>query len=69
LDLKIRGAGELSGARQWGLSDIAMDALKNLKMVEAARAEAQRIIAEDPTLKNFPTLAEKIQRAETIHLE
>jgi len=69
LDLKIRGAGELSGARQWGLSDIAMDALKNLKMVEAARAEAQRIIAEDPTLKNFPTLAEKIHRAETIHLE
>ena len=69
LDLKIRGAGELSGARQWGLSDIAMDALKNLKMVEAARAEAQRIIAEDPTLKNFPTLAEKIQRAEAIHLE
>jgi len=46
-----------------------MDALKNLKMVEAARAEAQRIIAEDPTLKNFPTLAEKIQRAEAIHLE
>src|SRR3989338_8570892 len=69
LDLKIRGAGELSGTRQWGLSDIAMDALKNLKMVEAARAEAQRIIAEDPTLKNFPTLAEKIQRAEAIHLE
>ena len=69
LDLKIRGAGELSGARQWGLSDIAMDALKNLKMVEAARAEAQKIIAEDPTLKNFPTLAEKIHRAETIHLE
>lgn len=69
LDLKIRGAGELAGARQWGLSDIAMDALKNLKMVEAARAEAQRIIAEDPTLKNFPTLAEKIHRAETIHLE
>ena len=69
LDLKIRGAGELSGTRQWGLSDIAMDALKNLKMVEAARAEAQRIIAEDPTLKNFPTLAEKIHRAEAIHLE
>ena len=69
LDLKIRGAGELAGARQWGLSDIAMDALKNLKMVEAARAEAQRIIAEDPTLKNFPALAEKIHRAEAIHLE
>lgn len=69
LDLKIRGAGELSGARQWGLSDIAMEALKNLKMVEAARAEAQKIIATDPTLKNFPTLAEKIHLAEAIHLE
>ena len=67
--LKFRGGGGRAGARQWGLSDIAMDALKNLKMVEAARAEAQRIIAEDPTLKNFPALAEKIHRAEAIHLE
>ena len=44
-DLSLRGAGELIGGKQWGVSDIAMDALKNLKLVEAARKEAQAIIA------------------------
>ena len=33
-DLKIRGAGELGGGKQWGVSDIGMEALKNIKMVE-----------------------------------
>ncbi len=43
-DLKFRGAGELSGGKQWGVSDIAMEALQNIKMVEAARTEAQLVI-------------------------
>ena len=34
-DLKIRGAGELGGGKQWGVSDIGMEALRNIKMVEA----------------------------------
>ena len=38
-DLTLRGAGELVGGKQWGVSDIAMEALKNIKLVEAARAE------------------------------
>ncbi|MES2006729.1 MAG: ATP-dependent DNA helicase RecG, partial [Patescibacteria group bacterium] len=37
LDLMQRGPGELSGRQQWGISDIGMEALKNLKLVEAAR--------------------------------
>jgi len=56
LDLVQRGAGELSGVRQWGISDVAMEALKNMKMVEAARSEAVRIITKDPTLSGFPGL-------------
>ena len=27
-DLALRGAGELAGGKQWGVSDIAMEALK-----------------------------------------
>ena len=46
-DLKFRGSGELSGGKQWGVSDIAMEALKNIKMVEAARTEAKILIEED----------------------
>ncbi|MBI2476478.1 MAG: ATP-dependent DNA helicase RecG [Candidatus Taylorbacteria bacterium] len=69
-DLKFRGAGELSGRQQWGVSDIAMEALQNLKMVEAARAEAGRLIAEDETLSRYPLLAESIKtRDGEVHFE
>jgi len=57
LDLAQRGAGGLAGARQWGVSDVAMDALRNLRLVEAARAEATRLISEDITLAKHPALA------------
>src|SRR3989344_3081198 len=43
-DLAQRGAGELSGSKQWGISDLGMEAIKNLKMVEAARLEAQKLV-------------------------
>lgn len=69
-DLKFRGAGELGGGKQWGVSDIAMEALQNLKMVEAARAEAYRLINEDETLSHFPILASAVaERGEKIHFE
>lgn len=56
-DLTLRGAGELAGNRQWGVSDIAMEAIKNLRLVEAARTEAARLIERDPDLSTLPTLA------------
>ncbi len=59
MDLALRGAGELGGGKQWGISDIGMEAIKNLKMVEAAREEAKRLLVEDATLANRP----KIRRA------
>ncbi|MDP2655078.1 MAG: helicase-related protein, partial [bacterium] len=69
-DLVLRGAGELGGGRQWGVSDIAMEALKNIKLVEAARAEAARVVANDPDLKNHPALALRASLADRqMHLE
>lgn len=62
-DLELRGAGELGGGRQWGISDIGMEALKNIKMVEAARQESQKIISEDPKLKNYPLILERIKNS------
>lgn len=62
LDLAQRGAGELSGLRQWGISDVAMEALKNLKMVEAARTEAIRLITEDITLSKYPLLQKVVEK-------
>jgi len=69
-DLAIRGAGELSGGRQWGVSDIAMEALRNLKLVEAARTEAARLISVDPNLRAYPALAARAASAlAALHLE
>lgn len=56
MDLSMRGAGDLAGVKQWGMSDLAMEAIKNIKMVEYARKEAHEIIEHDPVLENFPEL-------------
>jgi len=68
-DLESRGSGELYGRRQWGISDIGMEAIKNIKMVEAARKEAQTLIKKDPELKKLPLLAEKVTTRGEIHFE
>jgi len=70
LDLMLRGAGELGGTKQWGITDLGMEAIKNIKMVEAARAEAVRLIEEDPELDNYPLLKQKVhQKAGEFHFE
>ncbi len=69
-DLLQRGPGELGGRKQWGISDIGMEALKNLKLVEAARKEALALVGEDETFKNYPILARALSaRVQTSHFE
>ena len=69
-DLMFRGPGELSGRNQWGMSDVGMEALKNIKMVEAAREEARRIVTEDPALKKYPLMRERLEKIlQKIHFE
>ncbi len=69
-DLKLRGPGELAGSSQWGISDMGMQALQNLKMVEAARTDATRIIETDASLVAYPALLHRVaQRAATLHME
>ncbi|MFA6006795.1 MAG: ATP-dependent DNA helicase RecG [Candidatus Paceibacterota bacterium] len=68
-DLMLRGGGELSGSKQWGISDLGMEAIKNIKMVEAARAEAKALIFKDPELRKYPALATHIQNSKLTHLE
>lgn len=70
LDLTLRGAGELGGTKQWGITDLGMEAIKNIKMVEAARTEAIRLIEEDPELTNYPLLKTKVkQKTSEFHFE
>jgi ATP-dependent DNA helicase RecG len=65
LDLANRGAGELSGGKQWGVSDLAMSALRNIKMVEFAREEARNIIENDTELNSYPTLKKLVNMQES----
>ncbi len=70
-DLKFRGAEALSGTKQWVISDLAMEALQNLKMVEAARSEAKRLLEEDEMLSHYPLLQSHLasRKKEEIHFE
>ncbi|MFJ6652178.1 ATP-dependent DNA helicase RecG [Microbacterium sp. NPDC091313] len=64
VDLELRGEGDVLGAAQSG----ARSSLRLLRVVEdadlitRARAEAERIIADDPTLDAHPGLAGAIER-------
>jgi ATP-dependent DNA helicase RecG len=70
LDLTLRGSGGLGGTKQWGITDLGMEAIKNIKMVEAARTEAIHLIEEDPELNNYSLLKAKVkQKTSEFHFE
>lgn len=62
MDLKLRGPGTLSASKQWGISDLGMSAIKNIKLVEAARYEAGQIIEHDPSLDGYPLIKKEIEQ-------
>lgn len=69
-DLAIRGPGDFTGQRQWGIPDLAMASLSDTVLVSKARNEAKEILIEDPELKKYPLLAQKAKEYKTrIHLE
>jgi ATP-dependent DNA helicase RecG len=70
-DLQFRGTGELYGAKQSGLSDLGMEAIKNLKLVEAARSEAQKLVHSSTDIeKEYPLIAHKVAAiGATLHME
>ena len=70
VDLTERGAGSLIGNRQSGLTDIGMEAIKNRRLVEVAKAEAKNLLLSDPNLEypEHKLLYDKIQEF-TFHEE
>lgn len=68
-DLATRGAGDLYGSRQWGMSDLGMEALQNAKLIKAARDEARGLIEHDPSLTSQRALLDRITRDGTPHVE
>lgn len=69
-DLQFRGGGQLYGAKQSGLTDLGMEAIKNIKLVEAARNEARNLVAQDIDLSNYPLIQERlIKTGQSLHME
>jgi len=69
-DLEIRGPGDFSGTRQWGIPDLVMSSLKDVFLVEKTRQTAKELLEEDPELKKYPLLFEKVEGLrKKIHLE
>lgn len=67
-DMDTRGAGELAGLRQSGIPDLAMEGLKNPKLVSLAREEAETLIQEDPDMQQHETLRQTIENR-SVHNE
>lgn len=68
-DMLARGIGALMDGKQWGISDIAMEAIKNPKLVEIARKVARELVDSDPLLSKYPELSKTIQMRDSVHME
>lgn len=68
-DLSLRGTGELTGLKQWGISDIGMEALRNTKLVEVAQLSAKKILSLDPFLEKHTALHILVKQYEQMHFE
>lgn len=69
-DMKLRGPGEFFGVKQSGLPDLAMASLANIDLIKKARAEARLLLKEDPSLKSYPLLRQKLESFQKlIHFE
>lgn len=60
-DMKIRGPGEFFGVKQSGMPDLGMASLANMDLIKKARAEARLLLKEDPSLKNYPLLRDRLE--------
>jgi ATP-dependent DNA helicase RecG len=61
-DMRLRGMGELLGARQHGMSDEAMNALQRPVLIDEIRAEVEHVRATDPGFDNHPLLKAAVIR-------
>jgi ATP-dependent DNA helicase RecG len=60
-DMELRGIGQLMGARQHGLTDRGMDALRDPELLSEVRQEAEAVLAADPDLTRHPALKAAVE--------
>ena len=61
LDLKIRGSGTMFSTRQHGRFELKIADLSNLRLIEKAKASAQKLLNSNPTLDKYLQLKRKLQ--------
>ncbi|MFH1535882.1 MAG: helicase-related protein, partial [Patescibacteria group bacterium] len=61
LDLKIRGGGEIFGAKQSGRFEFKIASFSNLKLLETTRHAASKLLRSNPALDKYPRLKAKLQ--------
>jgi ATP-dependent DNA helicase RecG len=61
-DLDIRGPGEFLGTRQAGMPDLKVaNIVRDMKILEKAKAEAFGLIKTSPELREFPSLKKTVE--------
>jgi ATP-dependent DNA helicase RecG len=61
LDLELRGPGDLYGTRQSGYIDLKFGSLSDTELITTTHQEAKKLLTQDKTLANNPTLMSKIK--------
>jgi len=61
-DLELRGPGDFLGTRQSGLPDLRVAQLSDMETLTTARAAAQSLFVQDPTLISYPQLARRVEQ-------
>lgn len=69
-DLKERGPGQFFGTVQSGFPDLAMQALRNPRLLTSAKGYAEGILKEDSGLSRYPGIRERLgQFTKELHRE
>lgn len=61
-DLDMRGPGDFFGTQQSGLPDLRVAHLSDVELVALSQEAAKELLADDPTLDEYPQLARQIDR-------
>src|SRR5579859_1245972 len=61
-DMRLRGMGELMGPRQHGMSDLAMQGLRQPELLNDVRQGAERLRESDRDLSRHPLVARAVSR-------
>ncbi|HEV1991990.1 MAG TPA: hypothetical protein VGR34_03890, partial [Candidatus Dormibacteraeota bacterium] len=63
-DMQRRGIGQLMGPHQHGLTDAAMDALSQPKLLDEVREEVVQLFAEDPGFEGHPVIKAAVEKVQ-----